>query len=875
MFPRKVVSALLISWLFLSGLLLAQAIPRDEYIDYLPLHHARLVGQTAASAELNLFGNKSDPNYRDRNPEDGIDDSRFEILQKIALQFAPYLVQNTNLVPIDFKAFIETRGTFPLHIDTWDISMEDAEIVAAETIDFASLGLSDCQSPIYRAKLADTSFASSENEYGFDHEASANSDDCRLLALLEEFRPDHSGGKVNNGVEGSPDRELFKALYFDLPGNGPDTWKPEYENGYTKQLAGKYRDFIKIFAHPFLSEVRTKTDRKLLGYEFVCQYWFYYPYNDGGNDHEGDWEHINVVISPMNRVEGLLSAEEIQSILRGDWLYGNDADDALVIKRIEVYFHHFVMPLDYSKPNVYKPKEEWKNESRHILKERFDEDETWKAIRYLAYLDDEETRINTHPFCYIGADNKGLDQVLTVPGGKNRDSHGTYPFPGMYKNIGPAGATETIATYIDHRKYFKKIAEQGEKKPLQYKRNNVVGFDRPERLEIIPDWERVIDLMQTSREVRRNWSWLLLPIQWGYPATVSPFAGIVKNTDTGNIGPIGPSFNSGWNRTMGTPNFRVYEPHRLPAVFPVGFNDSFQNNLGFLNLTYPVLSNLPPLDFAWRIVAYPFRLAFKRPEPVFYPQEGIPSHFVGFAVAASMQYLPDDFNALYLNEKQFDEFFGGILVHLILNGIDSTTTATELTEFNDDDFAPAYQVAFYIGDHFVTENTFRHSRTRYGFTASFSNIPSYTYSANLNFWELSGSMRYNLRTSRLQPYLKGGYGWSWYRLEDARADGIAFDAPNSDWIRQPSVFPFKNLLPNTWHFGGGLEFIILKGYGKIPKGIDVSIRTEYLWFAHSLGLDLSNISLDKLKIAFPTLGDVPTGGTVTRRQINFALTLGF
>ena len=65
----------------------------------------------------------------------------------------------------------------------------------------------------------------------------------------------------------------------------------------------------------------------------------------------------------------------------------------------------------------------------------------WKKIRYLAYLDDKETIVNTHPVCFIGADNKGLDQLLCMPGGKNRDSHGSYPFPGMYKDIGPAGAT--------------------------------------------------------------------------------------------------------------------------------------------------------------------------------------------------------------------------------------------------------------------------------------------------------------------------------------------------------------------------------------------------------------------------------------------------
>ncbi len=32
----------------------------------------------------------------------------------------------------------------------------------------------------------------------------------------------------------------------------------------------------------------------------VIQYWMYYPYNDGYNNHEADWEHINVRISDQN-----------------------------------------------------------------------------------------------------------------------------------------------------------------------------------------------------------------------------------------------------------------------------------------------------------------------------------------------------------------------------------------------------------------------------------------------------------------------------------------------------------------------------------------------------------------------------------------------
>ncbi len=72
----------------------------------------------------------------------------------------------------------------------------------------------------------------------------------------------------------------------------------------------------------------------------------------------------------------------------------------------------------------------------------------------MAWRDAAETEINTQPVGYIGADNKGLDQLLSPPGGTNRDSHGTYPMPGLFKDIGPAGASETISNFFDHQKYF-------------------------------------------------------------------------------------------------------------------------------------------------------------------------------------------------------------------------------------------------------------------------------------------------------------------------------------------------------------------------------------------------------------------------------------
>ncbi len=844
--------------------LTAQAISREEYLQYLPLEYPRIIEQTRASVELQIYGDKEDPAYRDDEPLNGIDDRRDIIFEQIAVRFAPYLIQNTTSAPIDFRVFMEGRSAFPLYIDTWNIASPKYELVGTDLIDFSSLGESDCRP---------AEFVGDSSEFSRYH--NMNNDDCKLLALIEEFDPrDPKNDKFGNSVQ-NPERDLFKVIYFDFPGDGPETWREEFEHFYTRQLPEKYQGFLKTYMHPFLIDHISRRDKTLLGYEIILQYWFFYPYNDGGNNHEGDWEHINVVISPKNRVETYLSAEEVQTVLEGSWLGREGQEDELVIKRIENYFHHFVMPLDFSSPNVYQPRDEWEAEIDTRPETSFGENDLLRKIRYRAYTDDAETRINTHPFIYCGGDNKGLDQVMQMPGGTNRDSHGSYPFSGMYKGIGPAGATEQISSHTDHRAYLLNLDKEGEAGPPGFKRGNVIGFNRPDRVEVVPDWERVIDLTRTNAEARHRWSWLFLPLRWGYPATESPFAGIVKHVDTGNVGDIGPAFWDGWNRSMGTPGAEVYRPNQIPPLFPLGLQDSFDNSLGFFNLTYPALSNLPPFDFIWRFAAYPFRAVFGREDPVYYAEKGIPFRFVDLAGGVSSQTLDPQYKSVIINNTQFAEFYARLLFHIIINGGDTTTVVTNYTESLEKPTAPIFQVIFHIGDHFSSENSLRNFRSNYGFTASFNNIPAYRYQAELNFWEYAGSLRYNIFTSNLRPYVKLGYGWSWYRLENVMTNGQIFDNPNSEWFNQPSFDSFSSVLPNTWHWGVGIELILLKSFAEFPEGIDLSMRAEYGVFYNSLGLDLSRFSLSDLALAFPTLGDVPQSGSVSRKNFNLVFSLSY
>lgn len=824
---------------FAVGFARSQEVPRDQYIKYVPLSHPRLVQQTFPSEEMRLYGDRDDPAYRDVNPVDGIDDERYAVLMLLAVRFAPYLVQNTTNIPTNFDIYIGNAASFRLHVDTWDMTGVEPRLIETEGIDFSALG-----------------------------RASGSIDDSKLLDLLDRFSPHAVDENIREEPRVRPRQDVFRVMYFDFPGEGPDTWEEAYRPEYEKTPEQKRRHFPYSYVHPFLARVDDDPGSPA-GYDFVLQYWFFYPSNDGGNNHEGDWEHINVVVAPRSMVESPLSRETVEHILNGALPATDGAADPLVIRRTEYYFHHFVMTLDYSSPNAYLPRNEWKESVNRRSPQWLQEDEIWKAIRRMAYVDDEETEVNTHPFGYIGADNKGFDQAMAAPGGKNRNSHGTFPFPGRYRSIGPAGATEQITVDVDSRRYLRRLREGRETTGPEFKRGHVLGLADPDRLRIVPDWERVIALARADAGARREWSWLVLPILWGYPATESPFSGILDHADTGNLPPVGPSFSSGWNVSGPASGFHAYVPHRLPSVFPLGLQDGFRNDLGFLNLTIPVLFNVPPLDFMTRVASYPIKQTFGGLDPIYYPKESVPFRFLGLSSGVSTQIFDDDFRGLAFNPVQLEEFALQLLSHYFMNGGDSSTIATRGADFKTNSVGAFYEMAFYIGDRFTSENMVRNMRSTFGTTVEFNNIPPYTYSAEIDYWEYAGSFRYSISSSYLQPFLKAGYGWSWYRLENVRANDELFDQPESDWISPKSIWP------NVWHLGLGIEYVPWKRVGIFPGGVDVAFRFEYGWYTQNLGLDLSGIPVDKLGLFFDTLGDVPGNERVARHDFLFGATLSF
>jgi hypothetical protein len=585
---------------------------------------------------------------------------------------------------------------------------------------------------------------------------------------------------------------------------------------------------------------------------------------------------VNVVVSPRRLVTRPLAPGELEALLDGAGLNAT-GDDELVIRRIDYYFHDNVFQLDFSHPNVYLPREAWRQQADSLVIERAGTTWFWEKARWMAYCDEDEKVVNTHPVGYVGGDNKGTDQILAPPGGSNRDSHGTYPFPGLYRKIGPAGAAEDICSEFDHREYYATPPGDRAAKYRKFKRGGVLTFEAPQHVRIVPDIERVIPLVFEDPSARRAWSWLVLPVRFGYPAVASPAAGLISHAETGNLAVYGPSHNSGWNRSGATNGFRLYEPHKLPPLFPSAWTDEFSNSLGYFNLTLPTISFIPPFDLAWRVLAAPVRLMTESSRPAFHADETIPDRFVGLGGGFAYHTIPDDFLDLLFNREQFASLVGGIVLYAIDAGGDSTSVLTSETVATDGASSPFADVTFFIGGRVASVNSLRHSVSALGVTQSYSGTTRpLKIESDLDMWEYAGTIRFNLLTGGLQPFVKLGYSWVWYRLENVTVDGLVLPVPDSPWIHKPSISSWDNLWPNSWHVGLGFDLLTIRNSAPvIPGGLDFAVKAEWTMYRHSLGLTFEDVPIEDLVALGFTASQLPTDRTVTRHAFTLGLVLSF
>ena len=402
-----------------------------------------------------------------------------------------------------------------------------------------------------------------------------------------------------------------------------------------------------------------------------------------------------------------------------------------MIQKVDYYFHHKVITLDYTCPNVYQLREEWETEieeikekrqqkweteikekclgEENIKEKRFGEEWIWELVRHRAYRDKDGKIINTHPIGFIGGDNKGIDQLMNFPGDLNRVSNGTYPFSGLYKNVGPLGAAEQISKPFNHQKYFAAGDHRRAVPDGGYRRGKVVSFASPCRIEILPDAERVVKLVKTNAQARRDWAWLVLPIRWGYPATESPPLDKIERPDVGNISVVGPSYNADWNRSGGAPGFQVYSPYTFPSMFRVTWQDSFRNNLGFLNIFVLLSEMLPPSDAVWhayrvgRYAYHSFRNTYKD-YLIFKPNGPIPPRFMSWMTFAhAYMVMSPGFADLVLNPKELNAV-DDRLANALIQG---EGLLVEKPPFVENAHMLQVEVTLYLGERFATQSLLR------------------------------------------------------------------------------------------------------------------------------------------------------------------------
>jgi hypothetical protein len=220
--------------------------------------------------------------------------------------------------------------------------------------------------------------------------------------------------------------------------NTPSQWISYYE---TERQQNAFAH--SIYAHVFW-----------LNHNPVIQYWFYYPYNDGYNNHEGDWEHINVRLK-IDRT---------------------NPSSSISIEAVDFYFHHKVLTLTSG----------------------------------------YTTEDSTHPVVYVGGSCADIDWPATCEPGNT--TGGSYPWPGIWYDVGPLGYDEYA---------------NGNGPTVPYNSITVKVLPRPSAI---------------NYDANPELSWLKAKIRWGKLDVSSPWDFFDSLTEMGNSAPPGPAYNKGWER---------------------------------------------------------------------------------------------------------------------------------------------------------------------------------------------------------------------------------------------------------------------------------------------------------------------------------------
>ena len=737
-------SVRLLVLVLLPQCLSAQAIGRDDYIHHLP-EMSKVVSQTQASARLHLYGDRTSPAYRDIDLN-GIDDERSARLHQLATRFAPILRRNNFSAPHDFETALGAGAW--LQRDVWRGGRRER----SDSIWFSG--------PLRIMPLAAA--------------ADSAEQDRKLLELLRAFSPALPEVRY---VPAETDSQVV--LFLDYPGEDQRSWRRAYE---TERATRTY-------VHAFIDEANTAADAR---YALVFQYWFFYPFNDGTNNHEGDWEHISIIITTQSKCTAdslggaRMTEAEIQSLLNGDMPI-----DSTVIAAVEYFFHETYVILDYvaaRRSALIKSSVKPAPIRIHIWSEP---DFVEKSI--LARL--ENPALATHPIGYIGGNNRGPDELTSMlprfGAGYNRNAHGTSPFPGTWQAVGPLSSTEQLSGAVVPAMSMKDTV-------ISFEDDNVLMF-RGDQLTLVPDWERISDAVMESAEARAKWAWLVLPIRWGYPASRSPGAGLIENTDLGEVAPEGPARQPTWNRLASVTGWRAYDPHVVRVLMvPSTPWARMKNGLGFLNAPVALLGFIP----GWSVVVTQLLPWATGTMQVF----GAPPAKTYYPTLPPFRFTSTGLGVGFMRGGQ-----GFATMLSSSTNPDSVQVVREEGSNKRGDFVaePAERIwlNLFYGRRVSAENTFSTTRVALSYNDySSTDGDASKAQASLSMKELTGGFRFNTWSSNddgVQLYMRAGWGWVWYNLTRHVVEDT--EVPGYKGGYAPTLWPSGRWWPNSWYAGAGME----------------------------------------------------------------------
>lgn len=183
--------------------------------------------------------------------------------------------------------------------------------------------------------------------------------------------PDSMVALIDGARRYESDPASLVSLYFDFPGSSARDWWRSYKAYRAGPDSARWAQPT-VFAHPFLDGAG----------RLILQYWYFYPFNDYLGNHEGDWEHVNVV----------------------------PTSDRMGVAEVHYYFHQRSVRLPQGK---YQP----------VVSD---------GTHPVLYTGGRAYNVLDYPIRWIARE-------------RNEGAHGHYPFPGEWEGTAGLGAPESIS----------------------------------------------------------------------------------------------------------------------------------------------------------------------------------------------------------------------------------------------------------------------------------------------------------------------------------------------------------------------------------------------------------------------------------------------